>query len=328
MTEIPREGPTLSNMGRNLLISEARNKTPLNAGDIKTAFLQGGGPSELGDEIYGLPTPEVRAHLGLSPTQVPRIARAIYGLLNAPKAWNDSWCPFLRTDGWVQHQLDQCLFKFVHEGVVTGYLGIHVDDILTTGGGSAYHEALARRQGRFKFGSWESAQETTIMYCGCEIKQDSDFGVHVRQTKFAEDICEIPLSQERRAQTQEPITSQERTDMRQRLGALSWRATQTAPWLLATVSLLQGCVEQGVLGDLISVNKLIRMNRKHYQDGLYFPPMSKESTLVTFTDASWAVRKDFSSQGGQITLFMERGALNGCKTARRLSMFCHGPVVG
>ena len=74
------------------------------------------------------------------------------------------------------------------------------------------------------------------------------------------------------------ITKEERTMMRQRLGALNWRATQTAPWLLATVSLLQGCVEHGVVSDLLSVNKLVRLQRKHGDKGLYFPSLNGELT--------------------------------------------------
>jgi len=56
------------------------------------------------------------------------------------------------------------------------------------------------------------------------------------------------------------------------------------------------------------------LNRKYFDQGLYFPPMKNKCTLVTFTDASWATRHDSSSQGGQITLLMEEGALSGCKT--------------
>ena len=176
----------MSTMGRNLLVSAAsRNRTQLCAGHIKTAFLQGE-QSELDEEIYGLPPPEVRAHLQMTPTQILRIAKVIYGLLIAPKAWNESLCSFLRSDGWIQHQLDQCLFKCVHAGEVVGYLGIHVDDVITTGSGPEYEAALTRLKAKFKFGSWDNAQETTLTYCGCEIRQDPNFGIQIKQERFAQ----------------------------------------------------------------------------------------------------------------------------------------------
>lgn len=166
-----------------------------------------------------MPPPEVRAHLQMTPTQILRIAKAIYGLLNAPKAWNASLCS-LRSDGWIQHQLDQCLFKIVNEGEVVGYLGIHADDVITTGSGAEYEAALTRLTAKFKFGSWDNAQETTLTYCGCEIRQDQNFGIQIKQERFSQEISDIVLSQERRAQTQDPISTQERTEIRQRFGPL------------------------------------------------------------------------------------------------------------
>ena len=96
--------------------------------------------------------------------------------------------------------------------------------------------------------------------------------------------------------------------------ALNRRATQSAPWLLATVSLLQGCVENGFVSDLLAVNKLVRLQRKHANKGMYFPSFDGPCTIVTFTDASWATRRDNSSQGGQLTLLMKREVLDGCKS--------------
>lgn len=314
LTHLPREAPTLSNLGRNLILSQAAcHQYPLRIGDIKTAFLQGK-QSELDQDVFAMPPTEVRERLGMKDNEILRIAKAIYGLLNAPKQWNESLCSFLREDGWVQHTLDKCLFKRISGECVVGFLGIHVDDILCAGCGEEFNQAIDRLKGRFKFGSWEDARQQVVQYCGCEIKQEEDFSVCVKQTKFSLDIEEIGLSQERRSEPNAEITVSERTAMRQRLGALNWRATQSAPWLLATVSLLQGCVENGFVSDRLAVNKLVRLQRKHANKGMYFPSLHGPCTVVTFTDASWATRRDSSSQGGQLTLLMQRGVLDGCKS--------------
>ena len=109
-------------------------------------------------------------------------------------------------------------------------------------GGVEYERSLERLRQKFTFGSWAEAQKESLMYCGCEITQDSNFAIHVNQERFALSIDEINVSQERRNETYEPVTHSERRLMRQALGALNWRATQSAPWMLATVSHLQGCV--------------------------------------------------------------------------------------
>ena len=315
LTTLEREAPTLSCLGRNLLLSEtARKKKPLFSGDIKTAFLQGD-KSELDSEVYGLPPQDVRERLGTKPHEILRIAKAIYGLLNAPKRWYDALSKFLVNDGWMIHSLDKCLFKRIDEnGCVCGYLGIHVDDVLTSGDGMVYKQAIDRLRQQFSFGSWENAMDGTITYCGCEIRQHDDYSISLDQQKFSLSIDEINVSTERKMNTQDVVTENERKGMRQCLGALNWRATQSAPWLLSTVSHLQGVVEHAQVQDLLAVNRLVRLQRKHFDQGLYFAVLKGSCTLLTYTDASWATRRDGSSQGGQITLLVEQNALCGSKT--------------
>jgi hypothetical protein len=315
LLSLPRESPTLSTMGRNLLLAlTARYKMILRSGDIKTAFLQGS-QSELQDELYGEPTPEVRRLLNMKDYQILRLAKAVYGLLNAPKQWFNSLCEFLISDGWIQHSLDKCLFKRVGScGNVVGYLGVHVDDILCSGSGTDFEQAIDRLRNRFTFGSWDNAMEKSLTYCGCEIRQQADYSISVTQERFALSIDEITLTKERREEVMSEITHEERRSMRQTLGALNWRATQTAPWILSTVSHLQGTVETGTVADLNAVNKLVRLQRKRFEHGLQFPSIPGQVTLVTFTDAAWATRKDFSSQGGQLTLLMQENTLHGSKS--------------
>ena len=74
---------------------------------------------------------------------------------------------------------------------------------------------------------------------------------------------------------------------------------------------MQGCVEQGVVSDLLAANKLVRLQRRFYDRGLKFEPSICDPVVVTFTDASRASRRDGSSQGGQITVLMERKAVQG-----------------
>lgn len=156
--------------------------------------------------------------------------------------------------------------------------------------------------------------ETSLTYCGCEVKQDSHFQVSLSQERFALGVDEINLSNERKVEVTEEVSFTERKAMRQVLGALNWRATQSAPWLLSTVSHLQGCIESACVQDLLSLNKLVRLQRRYFNHGLHFPNMNGDVVIVSFTDASWATRRDGSSQGGQITLMMEKSVLNGAKT--------------
>ena len=90
--------------------------------------------------------------------------------------------------------------------------------------------------------------------------------------------------------------------LRAALGALSWRATQSAPWLCARVSFLQGCFKSATIEDIIQTNKLIRMQRAH---------SIQRPMLLTYHDASYACRRDGSSQGGMLTMFVDADVLHG-----------------
>jgi len=232
----------------------------------------------------------------------------------SPKPFMESFSSFLVEDGWTPHGLDKCFYKWVEDGVIQVVLGIHVGDVFCGGKGKFYESALERPQNRFSFGSWSNAQETTITYCGMEIAQKSDGSLFLCHERFALGIDEVVLTQERKGDTLAETTTEEKRRMRQTLGSLSWRATQSASWLLAPVSLLQEAVESGRACDVSAVNKLVRLQRKYFDRGLYFPCLNGDVTVVTFTDASWATRVDGSSQGGQITILAPKGILNGEKT--------------
>ena len=174
---------------------------------------------------------------------------------------------------------------------------------------------------KYPFGSWQNAMEATVIYCGCELAQDCEFRISLGQERFALTVDEINIPQERQRRT-----ALEKKELRKTLGALNWRATQTAPWLLSTVSRLQGCVESAKVQDLLDANKLVRLQRRFCDRGLKFESRLEDPMIITYTDASWATRRDGSSQGGQLTILMEGKVLSGkqgrfsvlSRTSRRL----------
>lgn len=248
--------------------------------------------------------------MNMKPQELFRVKKAVYGLLNAPKRWFEKLSGTLLQLGWVQHQLDKCLFMLYHENQLVGLCGIHVDDVLCSGVGSFYENQVQKLRDTFPFGSWKHADKETVTFCGCEVRQDHEYHVYLGQERFAEGIYEIPVTKERRQTPDADLTEAERTQMRQTLGSLNWRSTQTAPWLLATTSHLQGCVVHGKVKHLLEVNKLVRLSLKHKHHVLKFSAYVTDPVIVTFADSSFASRSDGSSQGGQITLLMDGCVMN------------------
>ena len=279
-------------------------------GDIKTAFLNGD-DTECQREIFADPPEEVKAMLGMKDHEVFRILKAVYGLLHAPRAWFDKLTKELTKLHFQQSTLEPCLWRLYEpqSGNLCGLVGGHVDDLLVCGKGDYFHQQVKALRSTFPFGSWKDARRETIQFCGCELSQKSDMSIDISQERYADSISEVPISRERKTQVTEPVTEAERKQFRMTLGALSWRATQSVPWLSASVSYLQGCFNTATVDDLLQLNKLVRAQQQYCTTSLHFPSYIKDPILVTFHDGSCSSRRDLSSQGGMITVITSKQAL-------------------
>ena len=311
LLNLRRDSPTLSMHSRNLLLSLVSiNHWELCCGDVKTAFLNGDQvPPE--EQLFGDPPVEAREILGMKDDEVLRIMKVIYGLLNAPRAWMDKLSKVLEEHGWIRSRLEPCVWRLYEQEKLVGVLGCHVDDLLVGGSGRWYDSRISLLRSSFPFGSWQSAKEECLTFCGCEIKQQSNFDVLCSQDRYSWTIDEIPLSRKRQADLNASANQQEVRNLRAALGALSWRATQTCPWLAASVSTLQGTQTCPLVKDLVETNKLIR-TQKHWSDvPIRFSAQIKRPVLISYSDASWACRRDESSQGGQLSVLADASTLDG-----------------
>ena len=312
LLSLKRESPTLSTQNRNLLLSVAAWKQwKVQVGDVKTAFLNADA-TERDRNLGADPPEEVRNMLNMKPWELFRVLKAVYGLLHAPKVWYDKLAAVLGEMGWIRSRLEPCVFKlFGSTGELLGLIGCHVDDLVCVGEGPAYATMLQKLQESFPFGSWRDAQKESIMFCGCEMKQDPDGTIRLNQERYALGINEVNISAKRKQDREAPLTAEERSQYRAVLGALSWRGTQSAPWLCASVSYLQGAFTTACVEDLLQLNKLVRLQKQHAEEPLVFQAGIQKPVLVTFCDASWASRKDGSSQGGVLTVLADSSVLQG-----------------
>ena len=308
---IQRDSPTLSTLNRNLLLSQAaQHGWGVQVGDIKTAFLNGD-PTEFEREIYGEPPDDVRDLLGLKERELFRIRKAVYGLLNAPRRWFEKLAKELLRLGWMRSRLEPCVWRMFDQGKLIGLLGVHVDDVLICGHGSLFESQVEKLRNTFPFGSWKDARKETVVFCGAELRQEPDGTIHLNQEAYALGINEINLSRERKLEEDAPASDGEKRAMKGLLGAVSWRANQTAPWLSATTSLLQGRNSNARVSDLLAANKLCRLQRAKADVGLTFCASISSPLYLTFTDASHANREDGTSQGGTLTVVTDRKVLSG-----------------
>ncbi len=126
--------PTLSRMGRNLLLQAAAlDHHTLESADARSAFLQ----AEQGigkTRLFTRAVPEISHAFGMPAGTALEVVGAIYGLTNAPRIfWLDADSK-IQALGGVPHGIDRCVWTFKNrEGKVCGLIGAHVDDFLIAG---------------------------------------------------------------------------------------------------------------------------------------------------------------------------------------------------
>ena len=98
----------------------------------------------------------------------------------------------LSNQGWINSRLEPCTWRLFDENnELCGLIGSHVDDLLVTGRGNLFDEKVRELRSSFPFGSWQSAQKETIIFCGCELHQDWQYNVFLTQERYSLSINEI-----------------------------------------------------------------------------------------------------------------------------------------
>ena len=144
--------------------------------DIKTAFLNG----ELEEELY-MYQPE-----GFSKNDnlVCKLNKAIYGLKQAAKSWNNKLNEFLVENDFKRNSYDQCLYaKNIDENIIL--VLVYVDDILVSGTDEKrIIKFIGSVEACFKVRNMGNVKE----FLGIEIERTTDFGFLIHQRQYIDKI--------------------------------------------------------------------------------------------------------------------------------------------
>jgi hypothetical protein len=157
-----------------LLAVAAQKKWEVHHMDVKTAFLNG----ELGEEVY-VAQPPGFINSGES-SKVYRLHKALYGLRQAPRAWNIKLDGVLTSLGFERSPSEHAVYTrgTVGERLL---LGVYVDDLIITGSSisaiSTFKEEMSTRFSMSDLGLLK-------LYLGIEVEQVSGM-ITLKQTAFA-----------------------------------------------------------------------------------------------------------------------------------------------
>ena len=108
--------------------------------DAKQAFLK----ANIDEEIY-IEIPEEFQEV---PGAVGRLNKAIYGLVEAGRHWNNKFCDDMTAIGFEQAKADPCVFRKVIDGEAEMVVVVHVDHILAHAKDQATMDRFATELGQ------------------------------------------------------------------------------------------------------------------------------------------------------------------------------------
>ena len=200
-------------------------------------------------------------------------------------------------------------------------IGIHVDDLLVTGGGLDFERTLKALTERLPFGA---GQEGKVTFCGEvyeAITVDGEHQVLVTQVEHIQRITEIPTAG-LRLSPGAALTPSSISDMKSRNEAIQYVASHVHQHLAVEVGRIAGRTKPGaVKQDLLDCNKLVRRARSHQNHACRFRWLARrwsELRMVLFSDAGWATRPLGRSQCGGLHFMTADAALRGDSAPCRL----------
>ena len=204
---IPRDSPTLGRTSKMFIAQViASMQWTLMSFDIKAAFLQG--KTQEGRVIAIEPVPEMVRAMNLEKTEVCRLIKSAYGLIDAPFLWFTELDKTLKELGFISSPFDPCLY-LLHEKdkkEPAGILGIHVDDGLC-GGNEFFHQQIRKLEQKFPFGSRKSQR---FVFTGIQMTQENDYSITMSQENYISRINPIHIQPTRKANVDLAVTERER----------------------------------------------------------------------------------------------------------------------
>ena len=271
---------------RILIAIAAQLKWNLHHLDVKSAFLNG----EIKEEVY-VHQPEGFIKKGKEDC-VQKLRKALYGLRQAPRAWNSKLDNTLRSIGFIKSINDQAVYISNIEGDRT-LVGVYVDDLIITGSNTQRIEDFKSSM-QTKFEMTDLGLLNT--YLGIEVIQGKS-DIRLCQTNYALRILEefkmkecnsakTPMECRLRLNREGEGEEVESTYFRKLIGCLRFLSL-TRPDLIFLVSYLSRFMSKPFSNHLAAAKRILRYIKGTSDYGLVFGK-DKECKLVGYCDSDYA----------------------------------------
>jgi hypothetical protein len=211
--------------------------------DVKSAFLNG----DLNEEVYVHQPPEFA--IPGKEGKVLRLRKALYGLRQAPRAWNVKLDSTLRRMGFEKSPHEAAVYRRGNRGNVL-LVGAYVDDLMITGTKDA--EVAAFKE-EMKATFQMSDLGPLSFYLGIEVHQD-DSRITLRQTAYTKRVIELaglsdcnpalPPMEERLKLSRDSVAEVDATQYRRFVGSLHYLTHTLRTWRSPSATLVGSCSDR------------------------------------------------------------------------------------
>ena len=190
-------------------------------------------------------------------------------------------------------KVDPAVFYWHDSNGLVGILAVHVDDFLWAGSEKFKDTVVVKLRKLFKVGK-EACE--SFKYLGLELTEDEE-RIILSQKDYNTVLKTVFVDKDR--DTASPLSAQERSILRSKVGQLLWLAKQTRPDIAFDVATVASRLSISTVEDMKRVNKIIRKVQSE-QVNLNFHDLGEQMELLLFSDASFGNLADGGSQGGYV----------------------------
>lgn len=271
--------------------------------DVKSAFLNG----DLKEEVYVHQPPgfAIPGQEG----KVLRLRKALYGLRQAPRAWNAKLDSTLKKMGFEQSPHEAAVYRRGSGGNAL-LVGVYVDDLVITGIKDA--EVAAFKED-MKATFQMSDLGLLSFYLGIEVHQDHS-GIALRQSAYAKRIVELagltdchpaltPMEERLKLSRDSTTEEVDATQYRRLVGSLRYLA-HTRPDLAFSVGYVSRFMERPTSEHQQAVKRIVRYVAGTLDHGLHYPRCPGAAHFVGYSDSDHAGDIDTSKSTSGILFFL------------------------
>ena len=293
--DLPKDSPTIAKEALRLIMSvSVFNNWDISSFDIKSAFLQS---ANIGREVFLKPPVEAEDQWYLW-----LLLKPVYGLADACRSWYFSFKAFITSLGCESCKLDPALFTLSRNGVLTGLLAAHVDDVFWAGSEEFEKDVINTIKAKFEIsGEYSEA----FKYIGLQLEKTID-GLQMHQNDYIASLSSIPMPRANR--NNNTLDQMEKRDLRRIVGQLLWIASISRPDISFDVmELSMSNSRPSYVEEVKRANKIVNWIQNN-PCSLLFPSLDATKLyFAVFSDASHGSLVDGVSSALGFVIFLTDG---------------------